>query len=325
MDSFISMCSKLVNRLIMKSRNFCNISCVPDGLMDILKIYSATGVIEDDSKYSSKLSYDYDYFAFAKSTKTLLAIHQLLLCKDYNFSEDCFALIRSIFENHILSRYVRENIDDNEKQKEVVDNFVLAPLGVSFDYYESHGRSGIFTKNNEKVGDIKNPRSIIMGKEKDYYDQLYPFLCQYTHCSYGAISCYFSPSGFTYTGHKFLLLTYLLTIFVFTKMYEGVITVNGEDLVDNKTMKSYYDLAYDSLELQIKVMDILIEYYRDKPQEQIEYIIEKYIGEGKIDNSNFKISRMLTKMKDSLFDNEIGSLDKSTFTNGCFVRKYQEW
>lgn len=325
MEDYESECSKLIKRLISKSRKFCGISCVPDGLIEILSIYSKTGVVFQESKYSKKLSYDYDYFTFAKSTKSLLAIHQLLKSKEYTFSEDCFMLIRSIFENHIFSRYLRENIDDDEKRKELVDNFLLAPLGISFDYYESRGRRGVFTKNNEKVGDIKNPRSVIIGKEIDYYDYLYPFLCQYTHCSYGAISCYFSPGGFTYDGHKFLLLTYLLTIFVFTKIYEGVITVNGEDLVDTKTMKSYYDLAYDSLELQIKVMKFLIEYYEDKPQEQVDYVLEKYIGEEEIDNSNLKVSRMLKKMKESLFDNEIGSLDKNIYVNDHFDRKYQEW
>ncbi len=325
MEIFKGECSKLINRFILKSRRFCETDCVPDGLLDILSIYSETGAILQESKYSKKLSYDYDYFAFSKSTKSLMAIRQLLRSEDCTFSEDCFILIRSIFENHILSRYVRENIDNDDKRKEIIDNFILAPLGISFDYYESRGRRGIFSKNDEKVGDIQNPRSVIMGKEIDYYDYFYPFLCQYAHCSFGAIPCYFNSNGFTYDNHRFMLLTYLITIFTFTKIYEGVVTVNGEDLIDTKTMKSYYDLAYDSLELQIKVMDFLIGYYKNKPPEKEDLALEKYIDEKRIDNSNLKISRMLDFMKQSLFDNEIGSLDKSTYVNGQFDRKYQEW
>lgn len=320
-----SKCKKMLNSLIKNARDFCNISCVPDGLMDIMKIYLMTGIVPKELKYSSKISYDYDYFAFSKSTKSLLAIRHLLNSQEYTFTEDCFMLIRSIFENHILSRYVRDNIDNDEKRKEVVDNFILAPLGVSFDYYISKGKSGIFSQENEKVGDIKNPGSLIMGKEKDYYRPLYSFLCQYTHCSYGSISCYLVQGNFTYNSHNFFILTYLLIIFVFTKIYEGVVTVNGEDLVDTKTMKSYYNLAYDSLELQIEVMDYLIEYYKSIPREQINIVIEKYIGVGDLDNSNLKIANMLERMKDSLFDNEIGSLYKSEFIDNHFVRRYQEW
>lgn len=325
MEELKHECNRLLNRLIYKARDFCKISCVPDGLMEILMMYSRTGTVLEESKYSNALSYDYDYFAFAKSTKTLLAIRQLLNSKDYTFSEDCFMLIRSIFENHILSRYVRENIDYKERIKEVVDSFILAPLGISFDYYISRGRLGVFSKDNEKIADNVNPRSVILGKEKDYYDALYPFLCQYTHCSYGAIPCYLYSGGFTFYGHNFILLSYLLAIFVFTKIYEGVVTVNGEDLVNKTKMKSYYNLAYDSLEQQIKVMNYLIDYYNNKPQQKVDYIIEKYIGGEKIVNSNLKIVHMIRKMKDSLFDNEIGNLDKNQFIDGCFIRKYQEW
>jgi hypothetical protein len=318
-------CKKVLNQLIKKSSDFCEIYGIPDGLINILNVYLEQGIIPEEFKYNSALSYDYDYFAFTKSTKSLLAIGCLLNSKEFTFSEDCFMLISSIFENHILSRYVRDNIDDDEKRKEVVDNFILAPLGVSFNYFVSCGRKGVFSQEREKVGDIKNPRSVIIGREKEYYDALYSFLCQYTHCSYGAVSCYFDQGTFTCYRHNFLLLTYLLAIFAFTKIYEGVVTVNGEDFVNVRTMKSYYNLAYNSLELQIEVIDYLVLYYKNTPKEQVNVIIEKYIGEGEFDNSNSKIVLMLEKMKESLFDNEIGSLDKSEFIDGHFVRKYQEW
>ncbi|KIL07344.1 hypothetical protein SR42_14265 [Clostridium botulinum] len=318
-------CIKMLNRLINKARDFGNISCVPDGLMNIMKIYLSTGIVPDELKYSSQIGYDYDYFAFSKSTKSLLAIRQLLNSKEYIFTEDCFMLIRSIFENHILSRYVRENIDNDKTRRDVVDNFILAPLGISFDFYISKGRAGVFSQENEKIGDIKNPSSLIMGMEKEYYRSLYSFLCQYTHCSYGAASCYLNKGSFNCYGNNFFILTYLLTIFVFTKMYEGVVTVNGEDLVDTRTMKAYYNLAYDSLELQMEMIDYLIDYYNNVPSNDINIVIEKYIGVGKFDNSNLKISNMLKKMKESLFDNEIGNLNKSEFKGGKFIRKYQEW
>lgn len=315
----------ILSRLIIKSKKFCEIACVPDGLLDIMLIYNRAGFIPDDLKYSNKISYDYDYFAFVKSTKSLIAIRHLLNYKELMFSEDSVMIIRSIFENHIMSRYVRENIDDKAKEKEIIDNFILAPLGVSFDYFINTGRKGVFSKDAEKVGEIKNPSSVIMGKEKDYYRTFYNYLCQYTHCNYGAISNYISNGELTIYGENDSLLTYLFAIFAFTKVYEGVVTVNGEDLVDTKTMKSFYDLAYDSLELQSKVIDFLICYYEKEPKNNIDIVIEKYMGEGEFSNSNKKIARMIGLMKDSIFDDEIGSLDKSRFKDGRFTRIYQEW
>ena len=266
-------CKKMLNRLTRKSRDFTDSFCVPDGLGDILTIYNASGIVPDKFKYSVKLAYDYDYFAFTKSTKSLLAIRRLLNDTEYTFTEDCFMQIRSIFENHILSRYVRENVDNPTKLYETIDNFILAPLGINFDYYINRGYSGVFSHMGEKVGKIQSPNELKIGYEKDYYKPLYSFLCQYTHCSFGALPCYFDDGLYSYYGNNFSALTYLLAIFVFTKIYEGVVTVNGEDLDDDKTMKSYYNLAYDSLELQIEVCDYLIDYYNSKPKERVNIII----------------------------------------------------
>lgn len=164
-----------------------------------------------------------------------------------------------------------------------------------------------------------------MGKEKDYYRAFYNYLCQYTHCNYGAISNHISNRELTIYGENDILLACFFAVFAFTKVYEGVVTVNGEDLVDTKTMKSFYDLAYDSLELQLKVIDYLIYYYMKNPKNNVNIVIEKYIGDGEFNNSSQKIASMLVLMKDSIFDDEIGSLDKSRFKDGCFTRIYQEW
>lgn len=235
-------CNKLINKLIYKSRLFCDRFCVPDGLSDILLVYSATGSIPDKEKYNIKLAYDYDYFAFTKSTKSLIAIKQLLKDKSYNFNEDCLILIRSIFENHIMSRYVREHVDNKNKRKSIINDFIINPLALSFNFFSFQGKNGIIDDSGNKVGDMLGPSANKMGKEKNYYKYLYPFLCQYTHCSFGALSCYFDNKLFTYTKRNFSLLILLLTVFVFTKIYEGVVTVDGEDLGSKAEERAYYDL-----------------------------------------------------------------------------------
>lgn len=325
-NELIIQCKKMINRLISNSRKFCDTSCIPDGLINILMLSKKLGYIHDELKFSNTLSYDYDYFAFIKSTKSLIAIRELLNCKKDNaFCEESFMLVRSIFENHILSRYVRENIDNEDRREEIVKNFILAPLGISFNYYISHGRKGVYTLDNKKIGDIMNPRSVRSGKEIEYYDDFYSFLCQYTHCSFGALPSYYKDGLFSYKENDFSLLAHFFAIFVFTKIYEGVVTVNGEDLINRYSMKSYYDLAYDSLELQEKVIVYLIDFYKKRELDLDNLILQKYISIENIDSSNMKIVRMLEEMYDSLFDYNIGSLDKSNFNDGKFKRKYQEW
>lgn len=62
-NEYYSILHKLLNRLIDKSRKFCNDYCIPDGLMNILIVYNETHSIPDDVKYNRRLSYDFDYFA----------------------------------------------------------------------------------------------------------------------------------------------------------------------------------------------------------------------------------------------------------------------
>lgn len=313
---------KMMNKLILRSKTFCDFNSVPDALVDILMFYSQTGHIPEKLLYSNKLSYDYDYFAFTKSTKSLIAIKELLKNKQYNFNEDSFMLIRSIFENHIMSRYVREHIDIDSERKNIIEKFIINPLAVTFNYFTLEGNK-IINNKGEKNGQIIMPYRYKMGYEERYYSDLYQFLCQYTHCSFGALICYYDNELYTYRKENFRLLTLLLAIFCFTKIYEGVVTVNDEDLGDSIEEKRFYDTAYDSLELQLKLIDYLIDYYSSKEKEICNIILEKYLGEASYDNMDKKVVEMLKKLKDSIFDYEIGSLNKKNIdVNGKFKRVY---
>jgi hypothetical protein len=323
-EIFIKRSHKLINKLILKSREFCNLHCVPDALTDILAVFYATKNIPNNFLFSNKLSYDYDYFAFTKSTKSLIAAKCLLNDKNNYFNEECFMIIRSIFECHIMSRYVREHIDITVEKNDVIRKFIVNPLSVTFNYYTLQG-STVKDDKDDKVGIIPMPNRFLIDKDKLYYSEFYQFLCQYTHCSFGALICYYGDELFTYNKNNYSLLTLLFIIFVFTKIYEGVVTVVGEDLGDKISEKSYYKLAYDSLDLQIELFNYLIDYYTIAPQDKINIILEKYLGDGSYDNVNSKIVSMLSKMNNSLND-IIGSLDKSTINkSGYFERIYPEY
>lgn len=324
-DEYEGRLYKILKKFAFISRQFCDKYCIPDGLIDIAKFNSYTHVIPNKVLYSSKLSYDYDYdyYAFTKSTKTLHAIWLLLRDRDYRFNEDVIMLTRSIFENHILSRYFREHVDIEVERNKVIREFIKNPLGVALNYYFREGYS-IKKNNGEVLGKVKNPSNYKLSKENEYYNEFYPFLCEFAHCSFARIDCYFDGHFFCYDKKNYKLETILFVIFVFTKIFEGVATVEGENFDTENEEDSYYDLVYDSLELQEEVFNYLIKKYDTSEIRKETRIVSLYLDEKSVENPNYKMKSMLEKMKDSLLDDEIGSVRKQKDKSGKFIRQYPE-
>ena len=324
-DLYIVKCKKLLNRFISISRFFCKTSCNLDGLAQIL-IGKISGDESKEAKLEIRNSYDYDYFAFAKSVKTLLSIRTLLNSQPA-LVEDSFSLIRTILENHIYSRYVRENIDNVGEIEKVIKNTIMAPTGAAFDIY-TYEKNTFIDENGEKIGLNPLPRNIVGRWDDVYFSALYSFLCQFSHCNFAVLPYYLYDDKplFFIDKENHVLLSYTLTIFSFTKVYEGIVTINGEDLFDGVKMKEYYDLNYDSLELQQELFNYMIGYYNDLEITAVESAMQNYLFKGEVSgNPNRRIVTMLEKMKSSLNDNELGCIDKSQFENNKYKRQYQEW
>lgn len=219
-----------LNRYLLKSRQFCDKYCHPDGLTDMLLFTVETSNIPEHILYSSKLSYDFDYFIFTKGTKTLHAIRALLKDHEYHFNEDIMILIRSIFEGHLASRYFRETIDNVQEKERVIKEFIKCPIGLISDYYFLN-RNSVKDEDGEIIAKIKSPSKLKKGEDNKYYSSFYPFLCQFTHNSYGVLKCYFNGVNFCYDKNNFSLVTLLFAIFVFTKLVEGIVTVWEKTLI----------------------------------------------------------------------------------------------
>jgi len=159
---------KLLNRYILKSRQFCDKYCHSDGLTDILICIVEYGNIPKDILYSNKLSDDFDYFIFTKSTKTLHAIRTLFNDKNYHFNEDVLILTRSIFEGHLASRYFREHIDDAKDREKVINEFIRSPIGLITDYYFQK-RNIVKDKSGRKISEFKGPSRLKKGTDEEYY------------------------------------------------------------------------------------------------------------------------------------------------------------
>lgn len=314
----------LLKRYLLKSRRFCDKYCHPDGLTDILISLAEFDGISNDILYSNKLSDDFDYFIFTKCTKTLHAIRTLLKDKKYYFNEDVMILIRSIFEGHLASRYFRENIDNDQKRELMINEFIKSPIGLITNYYFQKSNI-VKDKKGNKVAEVKGPSKFKKGEDENYYSDFYPFLCKFTHNSFGMLKYYFDGAFFLYEQNNYYLETLLFAVFSFSKLFEGITTVWGENFDSQEEEQSYYDLAYDSIELQEEIFNYLIFKYDNISIDHLDWVIQLYLGKGSPESKDKKFQNMLVKMRRSLYE-ELGSLKKNKVDeNGKFVRQYPCW
>ncbi|ACB86072.1 hypothetical protein [Natranaerobius thermophilus] len=315
---------KIMNRYLDKSRKFCEKYSVPDGLLDIMTFVYTDNNIPSELLYSAKLFNDFDYFVFSKSTKTLHAIRALLNEQDYHFDEDIMMLVRSIFEGHLFSRYFRDKIDDDQNREELIEEFIRSPIGVITDYF-SLKRNKVIDQNSNLVAERKGPSKVKQGKDENYYYYFYSYLCEFTHSNFGTMKHYFNGTHFIYDKQNLLLEPVLFSVFAFTKVFEGIATVQGENFETFHVEKSYYELVYDALDLQAEIFDYLIDKYKNSEPDKLDWIIQLYLSEGNPKGRNDKMVKMMGKMKNSLYE-EIGSLKKNKQdNNGYLIRQYPYW
>jgi hypothetical protein len=274
---------KLINSFIFEGRKFVEVVAHPYGLQELVQF----GI------KSTKLTYDFEYFTFIKSTKTLISIRKLIDLEHY---EDVLILARSIFENYLSCRYLQDNDDK-------IDSFIANPLGLALAHYnirfnEDTEVNEIINRQKEVVGSLENPANFKMGDDRKYYYNFYDFLCTFTHCNFGVLECYTDDNGlYSLDKVNHIELSRLITIFTFTKMFEAVVTVEGEDFLNEAHEKNCYQLVRDSIKLQEEVFDILIERYQSDEGEFYKH-------------RNKRMKEMLKAMKKSLKE-KIGSVDKS--------------
>jgi hypothetical protein len=242
----LKQCDKLINRFIFESQKFVWYAAFQYGKLN----YLISG------EKSAHFVYDFEYFAFTKSTKTLLSIKALFKS---NKNEDVLILLRSIFENYISCRYYNEN-------DEMADNFIFAPVFLSNRMFVMDDKGQIIDRDKNKINvNIIDPKKLKLGKDKTYFYDFYDLLCRYAHCNYGIVNNYLDEKHqFTLDKNNEPLLTRLYVIFVFTRLFEHVVTVDGEDFVDRRTEKRCYKLVEDSLDFQKEIFDKFISFYSVK-------------------------------------------------------------
>lgn len=263
---------KLINRFIHYSRGFVETSTVAEGLTHLLIHREET----------NKLTYDHEYLNFTKSTKTLISIRNLL---KENHNEDVLVLVRTIFENYLSTRYLNEN------EKFIEQIIKLPSLVFSVEYNFDEARN-VVNRNQEIMGKLLNPATFKIGKDKSYYTYFYAYLSAFSHSNFGVASNYLDEHlNYTIKANNDPLLVRFFVVFVFTKLFEHVVTTDGEDFYSPKFEQKCYELVEESLRLQNEVIPVLNSLYAKRDKDDYFYN---------------RILSMLKRMKISLKE-ELGS------------------
>lgn len=271
----ITESNKLINKFILRGERFVCYACFQFG-----KLHA-----QINGKPNSRFTDDFQYFVFTKSTKSLVSIR--LLLKE-NKNEDVLIILRSMFEGYLASRFIVEEYDES-----LLNDFLFIPTLIS-ERIIIHNKDGTKNRKGQQFKfEQRNPSELKLGKDKDYCYDFYGYLCNYAHCNYSILSCYLGEhEEFTCNKETDSLLIRLFVLFVYSKIFECIVTVDGEDFPNDRTEKDCYKLLKDTI---VFLYNTLEEYKNTLSSEN------KYF--------NKYIKNMLKCMKKSLKE-EIGSQKK---------------
>ena len=273
----IKKCDKLINRYILRARKFIDYGCFQYGK------YNYVLGKKPDANFIS----DFQYFVFTKSTKSLESIRKLL---DIGHTEDVFILSRTMFEGYLASRYIDEEYDDS-----LLNDFIFIPQMISQRKVIFDGKNARTRDKNEIIDFIqRNPSDMKLGKDKNYFYDLYGFLCDFAHCNFSTVSYYINKNDL-YTCDNVIneFLVRVVVLFVCTKLFESVVTIEEEDFIDQKEKQECYKLVEDATKFLF---------------EQLDYF-SKYNCKSVGDELNKHMKKMFKEMKKSLKE-VIGSVNK---------------
>lgn len=275
---------KLINRYILRGRKFVDYACFQYGA------YNAAISGEADANFID----DYQYFVFTKSTKSLETI-RILLRNDK--TEDALIVLRSMFEGYLASRFIGEKYD-----RKLLDDFIFFPQIIASNktYYNKQNKKHYLKSNNEALNyKQRNPAEMIIGKDKSYYRALYDYLCMFSHCNYAILPHYLDENGFfDCDGKMDCFVVKILVLFIYTKIFESIVTVEGEDFLNIREESECYKLVKDAT----MYLDIQLEYFANFDSTKVNQEL------------NNKMKKMFEGMRKSLIE-EIGSVNKDFLKN----------
>lgn len=273
----IKRCDKLINRFILRANKFVDYACFQYGA------FNAAISGTPDAGYVS----DFQYFVFTKSTKSMHSIRGLL---DMGNIEDVFILLRTMFEGYLASRFIDEKYEDN-----LLNDFIFVPQLIAGRKVIYQGGEARYRGTKELIEYIQRaPSQMKLGKDKAYFVDFYAYLCNYAHCNYSILPCYLDKNNmFTCKGRINEYLARVMVLFVYTRIFESIVTVRGEDFLDTREENECYALVRDANMFLYEKLDYFSKYECNDVNEEV----------------NKHMKNMFKAMKKSLKE-EIGSVEK---------------
>ena len=228
----IKICDKLINKYIYRARRFVECACFQYGELNTIL----------SGKKSPQYVDDFQYFNFVKSTKILCSIRELFRI---GHIEDVFILTRTMFEGYIASRYI-----DDEFEDKFLDDFIFIPRLIANRKVIYDGKNAMDRYTKELIDYVqRNPSQMRLGKDKAYFYELYEYLCNYAHCNFSILPCYLDENNsFTLDGRMNEYMSRIVVLFVYTKTFEMIVTVEGEEFISKRDKDECYKLVKEACE-----------------------------------------------------------------------------
>lgn len=243
-EKAVIQCDKLINKFLLRGKAFVEYACFQYGQFNYIM----------GEKPDARFIDDFQYFVFTKSTKTLESIRTLL---DLGHMEDVLVLLRTMLEGYLASRFINEEYDD-----ELLNDFIFVPRLIShrkviYEHGEAKNR-----ESRELVDFIqRNPSQLKLGKDKAYFSDFYDYLCNYAHCNFSILQCYLDENNmFTCEKETNAYMVRVLVLFVYLKIFESIVTVQGEDFIDARTEQECYKLVIDVTKFVYEQLEFFIKY-----------------------------------------------------------------
>lgn len=130
-------------------------------------------------------------------------------------------------------------------------------------------------------------------RDKRYFYDFYAFLCNYAHCNFSIINEFIDDGQFSCDKSDNIYMAKVMTLFVYIKLFESIVTVEGEDFLNSREEKECYKLVRESTKF---IYDRLEEF-------------SKYNCKTASDELNRHMRNMFKNMRSSLKE-EVGSIKK---------------
>ena len=270
------ICNKFINQYLLRGRKFVEYACFRYG------DYNARISGEIGSGFID----DFQYFVFTKSIKSLKSIKELLKIGNV---EDAFIILRTSFEGYIASRYI-----DEKYSADILNDFIFVPQLIAARKIIYQDGKAVKRGTREMIEYIqRDPSEMKLGRDKRYFYDFYAFLCNYAHCNFSIINEFIDEGRFSCDKSDNMYMAKIMTLFVYIKLFESIVTVEGEDFINLREEKECYKLVRESTKF---IYDRLEEF-------------SNYSFETQSEELNKHMQKMFKNMRSSLKE-EVGSLKK---------------